>query len=962
MTTLRSAVSAVLLLGAGWTAIGRAEVRQIAPPVEDSGLRVETTETRDVAGNRYETEIRTDAEGRRTRLVRMLDARAGHGSGPSLDATSEPDPEPIASAGWSSLGPSGGDIRELAVSPSDSRIILAGLVESFSASNRYEALYRSADGGETWQPVLNVDRIPNPHFVELGVYGLEFAANGDAYAATTNGLWRSVDSGVTWSLVTDRNWDVRAITFEPGTSDHLWIGLATGAIYRSPNAGANWQSLRTPTEELECRAIAFDSARPGVVAACFGYDYAYPNRTGSVYLSMNNGTTWLDRTGDLPNAAVNDIAFRNGGLYVGAGNDWVGPFAGVYVSIDDGVRWSGQNAHWPFQSRSIRDLEFDPSNPCVIWAASTAGVFRSTDCGTNWSFFIGHSRHNVRVIRLVGTDQVLAGSEFGFLKRQGAGDFLITGRGIPHLNASRVVQNPRNPNELAVSFLGWNSGGVYSTLDRGAHWTLENVLRARITDVAFDRNGVLYAVTDGPTFINADGVHRREVNGTWTYLGPDEGPFAETDLFWFEISPSDPNFMMVGGGDFSNGGFAYSFWRTIDGGLHWQKVVRETSTISFFPGGGTIVESGTTRTLIAAMTTDEDRAILRSVDNGTTWSHVTNGLPFGLSAGSIASSGSHVYLSAPYRSDDAGATWSRVTRTGPFNPSVIECDPTSPRTLYAIDRTLPPYGTVVRSIDGGASFTSIHETPVGQAYALTLGAGTCPELFAASANAGWARDAAPPPTLTARSNVTRLWPPNHQMVDVHFDVAVTDACDPTAHFVLAGIACDEPGSAGDIEDATIGSPDTDFRLRAKRSGTNVSRIYSITYRAISSSGTTDIVRTIEVPRDIAVVPTDGAPEENASNAGTLPLVTALTGVSPSPFRASTTVSFDLATPRTVRVRVLDLRGAVVRTLVDGVQPAGRHRIDWDGRDGSGHALANGVYWVSFDGANVPQSRRIVMLR
>src|SRR4029450_11302250 len=108
-----------------------------------------------------------------------------------------------------------------------------------------------------------------------------------------------------------------------------------------------------------------------------------------------------------------------------------------------------------------------------------------------------------------------------------------------------------------------------------------------------------------------------------------------------------------------------------------------------------------------------------------------------------------------------------------------------------------------------------------------------------------------------------------------------------------------------------------------------------------SARTTDIVLTIEVPRDIAVVPTDGAPEENASNAGTLPLVTALTGVSPSPFRASTTVSFDLATPRTVRVRVLDLRGAVVRTLVDGVQPAGRHRIDWGGRGGSGPALATG---------------------
>ncbi len=45
----------------------------------------------------------------------------------------------------------------------------------------------------------------------------------------------------------------------------------------------------------------------------------------------------------------------------------------------------------------------------------------------------------------------------------------------------------------------------------------------------------------------------------------------------------------------------------------------------------------------------------------------------------------------------------------------------------------------------------------------------------------------------------------------------------------------------------------------------------------------------------------------------------------------------------VTMRIIDLRGRVVRILSDGWRPAGAHRAFWDGRDDGGRAAASGVY-------------------
>lgn len=94
----------------------------------------------------------------------------------------------------------------------------------------------------------------------------------------------------------------------------------------------------------------------------------------------------------------------------------------------------------------------------------------------------------------------------------------------------------------------------------------------------------------------------------------------------------------------------------------------------------------------------------------------------------------------------------------------------------------------------------------------------------------------------------------------------------------------------------------------------------------------------------------------------LPLVSGLVDIRPNPFNPHTTVTFDLAAPGRATLAVYDLRGALVRRLVDAELPAGRHSAEWDGCDEGGQGVASGVYLASFDDGRVRRMKRMVLVR
>ena len=84
---------------------------------------------------------------------------------------------------------------------------------------------------------------------------------------------------------------------------------------------------------------------------------------------------------------------------------------------------------------------------------------------------------------------------------------------------------------------------------------------------------------------------------------------------------------------------------------------------------------------------------------------------------------------------------------------------------------------------------------------------------------------------------------------------------------------------------------------------------------------------------------------------------------PNPFNPRTTVRFDLPERGPVDVVVYDVPGRIVRTLVRGESlEAGRHEVEWTGRDDDGAAVAGGVYFVRVTASGRTATNKMVLLK
>ena len=83
---------------------------------------------------------------------------------------------------------------------------------------------------------------------------------------------------------------------------------------------------------------------------------------------------------------------------------------------------------------------------------------------------------------------------------------------------------------------------------------------------------------------------------------------------------------------------------------------------------------------------------------------------------------------------------------------------------------------------------------------------------------------------------------------------------------------------------------------------------------------------------------------------------------PNPFNPVAALEFGLPRGGPATVRVFDVHGRVVRTLVNGRLPAGQHRATWDGNDTSGRPVGSGVYVAQLAGPGVLESKKLILAR
>lgn len=102
-----------------------------------------------------------------------------------------------------------------------------------------------------------------------------------------------------------------------------------------------------------------------------------------------------------------------------------------------------------------------------------------------------------------------------------------------------------------------------------------------------------------------------------------------------------------------------------------------------------------------------------------------------------------------------------------------------------------------------------------------------------------------------------------------------------------------------------------------------------------------------------------------NNSAYLPKAFLLAQNYPNPFNPSTTISYAIPEDNgqvAVRLNVFNIRGQLVRTLVDQSQGPGTYNVNWDGADSRGRRIGSGVYFYRLVAADFVSTRKMVVLK
>jgi photosystem II stability/assembly factor-like uncharacterized protein len=691
-------------------------------------------------------------------------------------------------ANWVPLGPFGGDVEDVSASPIDPNIVLAGIAPDGSSGG---TLYRSTDAAATWSEVAALSG--------TSVFDIEFAPDGTAYIGTQDSVWTSTDDGVSWTqlnLGIGLNDQVFEVAIVPGNPSHIWAGVADAMgnqdknVLLSTDSGTTWQDRTPVMSPMGCHGIAFDPGNTNNVYACFGGAFG----GGAFWYSNDYGITWFNRSSGLPGNPLNDVAHDGARVLVTGGQLFGSQNVGLYESADNGATWNAlHDGSWPILA--LKAIDLDPNNNSIIFLASLgAGAYRSADGGSTWEFGVGGTGGmSLNAVRFSpGSSSViyLGASSIGVVKStDGGASFTPSSVGIGALEVVSVEANPNDITEIAISFQALNSGGIYTSTDAGVTWSLEPVPGTRWNDVCFAPDGTLYALNDGPSTIAPEGVYRRNIDGTWACLGPDQGSLFETELFAIRFSQNDPDLIVMGGSDFGVAGHEATVWISSDAGQNWLKAYEgpnsseNVTDIEF-------VEDGTDTVMVASFDDYDSEegqtgGALRSSDGGYTWYESSTGLDAEAEGFALCTSptdpNTFFYADGDYghgglfKTTDAGQNWANTGLTGRVHDVVS--DPGDDQVLYIMQPSAP---VVQKSTDGGASFTPF-DSGLG--------------------SAGWVRDlayAAGSPSRLFLSTTTGVYATSLGCAgDLNGD-GKTDQAD--LGILLADWGCDDPvnGCDGDL--------------------------------------------------------------------------------------------------------------------------------------------------------------------
>jgi len=372
--------------------------------------------------------------------------------------------------------------------------------------------------------------------------------------------------------------DVNCLLFK-GT---FLFAVVNGSVYFSANRGTNWAPANIGLPDYAVSSLA-EGAAGNLFAGTNG---------GGVYISTNNGTSWSADTAGLSYKSVSSFAVSGSNLFAGTNG------GGVFLSTNNGTNWTPVNDGLSnANSLYVSSLVVSPTGTgdTNLFAGTKAGVFLSTNNGTSWTSVLsgnGDIYHLAVSSNGTGGTNLFAG--YSFETGLGGGIALSTNNGTSWSSI--------NPSEYAgaVAILS------LTALPNGTGGTNLYAGLLPNPDIAS-----LY--TGGGLLLSTD-------NGTsWTAI--DKGltnNIVETMAFTPNFTPNGPR------GTNIFAGTPAGIYLSTNNGTSWTPVVDSGLTNLSVSSLGAFIQGGTNVTYLFASAGKE--GIFLSTDNGTSWAQADSGL------------------------------------------------------------------------------------------------------------------------------------------------------------------------------------------------------------------------------------------------------------------------------------------------------------------------------------------------
>lgn len=710
------------------------------------------------------------------------------------------------------------------------------------------------------------------------------------------------------------------------------VAAASGGIWR---LDANvWTPL---TDELTTQWIgSLDASPTDPELILVGTGEPHIRAGTGLWRSTDGGLTWQNRP--LPASPATCFRVR----FLPDGRNVVGAFdLGIYRSTDAGLTWSRTALpHWP------TDLAIHPADPAIMWTpVQDHGLFRSDNGGVTWAQVQGpglptggNGRGSVTVsaadpdrlyVAFAGLDHNLLGvfrTDDGGLTWSDVSppDDYFWGQGW-YNNAIGV--SPTDPDLVLAG-----GGGLQRSQDGGLTWTT-----TASVNVHADVHAIEWTPDGANLYVGTDGGYSHSTDGGLTYF-TSLNRLPITQYVNIDVGNEFP--LVMGGGSQDN---AVSL--SIDGGAHW--FIKWGGD-----GGGFTIDDHDNDRLWATSGLWGGPLLFRcgrSLTRGNSWADINEGLP---PSGQwytrirsdqaqpptlFTNNGARVYSST-----NLGGLWTAASAEE-FPASVREItvgvhDGTGAAVYACLDSAIP--GRRLRVLDDGAwseRSTGLapgvlvrkvvpHPTDPGRCFALMNGLGTPGQKVYRSDNNGqsWANITGNLPDVPLADLVVHPDNPLWLCVGTEF-----------------GSYASEDGGMS-WQRWNLGLPEaviiTEMALVDLRPVTGELMVAAGTY----GRG----LWTRPIPVGVSAAPPPAT----------------VTGVQmgpahPNPAGRATEFRFRIEGGGPVRLRVFDLRGRLVGTLLDGRLAAGDHTVALDTRP-----LASGVYFARLETAAGMVSRRVTVLK